>query len=268
MKVGLAQIDAGTDMESNLDRIRAFARTARDNGADLVVFPEFSMYEKKVVDRTFARAAQPLNGPFACALGGLARELDLALVAGVVESNPRDPRPYNTLAAFDPAGDIVAAYRKVHLFDSYGFHESASIAPAPDLDPVTFDIAGVRVGLMTCYDLRFPELARRLADAGAQLMLVCSSWVPGDGKAEQWSVLARARAIENACFVAAVSQTPPVSIGRSLLVDPAGAVLGQLGTEPMVTVVDIDLAEVTAMRRRNPALEHRRYAVVPASPTM
>lgn len=266
MKVGLAQIDAGTDVGANLDRIRTFARAARDDGADLVVFPEFSMYEKKVVDETFAQAAQPLDGPFALELGRLARELGIALVAGVVESNPHGPRPYNTLAAFGPAGDLLAAYRKVHLFDSYGFHESASITPAPDLDPVTFDVAGMRVGLMTCYDLRFPELARRLADACAQLMLVCSSWVPGDGKAEQWSVLARARAIENTCFVAAVSQTPPVSIGRSMIVDPAGTVLCRLGAEPAVTVIEVNPAEVAAMRLKNPALEHRRYAVVPAPP--
>jgi predicted amidohydrolase len=118
---------------------------------------------------------------------------------------------------------------------------------------------------MTCYDLRFPEVARRLADADADLMLVCSSWVPGDGKADQWRVLARARAIENACFVAAVSQTVPVSIGRSLLVDPAGVVLRELDPGPAVAVIDVDLAAVSEMRRKNPALEHRRFAVVPAS---
>jgi predicted amidohydrolase len=265
VRAALAQIDSGIDVARNLECIQRFTRVAADDGADLVVFPEYSMYEKKVVDQTFAGAAEPLDGPFARALGRLAREQQVTLVAGVVESNPRGPRPYNTIVAFGPAGDLLAAYRKTHLFDSYGFHESACITPAPDLDPAVFEVAGARAGLMTCYDLRFPEVARRLADADADLMLVCSSWVPGDGKADQWRVLARARAIENACFVAAVSQTVPVSIGRSLLVDPAGVVLRELDPGPAVAVIDVDLAAVSEMRRKNPALEHRRFAVVPAS---
>lgn len=262
MRTSLAQIDAGVDKDANLARIRACARTARAQGAGLVVFPEFSMYEKKVVDDTFAGAAEPLDGPFVRALRALAAELGVGLVVGVVERSHDDRRPYNTLAALGPDGSLLAAYRKIHLFDSYGFHESACITPAPEPAPVTFGLDGLRVGLMTCYDLRFPELARELVDAGAQLMLVCSSWVPGAGKAEQWRVLARARAIENACYVAAVSQTPPVSIGRSLLVDPAGGVVCELDAEPGVATADVEPGQVAALRRKNPALEHRRYAVV------
>jgi Predicted amidohydrolase len=265
LRLGLAQIDSGTDKDRNLALIADRASVARGAGADLVVFPEFSMYEKKVVDATFSTAAEPLDGPFVDGLRLLAVDLGLTIVAGVVELNPDDRRPYNTLVAVGPSGDIAARYRKVHLFDSFGFRESDCISPADDLEPVVFEVDGVTVGLMTCYDLRFPELARGLADAGAELMLACSSWVPGDGKIDQWTVLARARAIENTCFFAAVSQLPPVSIGHSTLVDPMGGVIGSLGAEPGVGTFEIDIGEVAAARALNPTLAQRRYPTRPLS---
>jgi deaminated glutathione amidase len=266
MKLALAQIDSGTDKVRNLDVIRRHARRARDQGADLVAFPEYAMYEKKVVDASFADAAEPLDGPFAEGLAAIAADLGITIAAGVVEKNDADPRPNNTVLVIDATGRRLAAYRKVHLFDSYGFQESASIAPSTSLEPVVFPIGGLRVGLMTCYDLRFPELGRELADAGADLVLVCSSWVPGEGKAEQWRVLAQARAIENGCYVAAISQTPPVSIGRSLLVGPAGQILGELGEEPAVATFDIDPGAVALARARDPSLRRRRYSVLRSAP--
>jgi predicted amidohydrolase len=155
----------------------------------------------------------------------------------------------------------------VHLFDSFGFRESDNITASDSLEPMVFAAGGMTVGLMTCYDLRFPELARALADAGADLMLACSSWVPGAGKLDQWNVLARARAIENACFFAAVSQSPPISIGHSLLVDPMGVVIGELDERPWIGTFEVDADQVAAARLTNPALEHRRYPGwrVPAS---
>ena len=110
-------------------------------------------------------------------------------MAGVVESSHDPARAYNTLAAFGSDGALLAAYRKIHLFDAQGFGESTFIKPAPSTEPVVFDVGGVRFGLMTCYDLRFPEQARGLSDAGAQVLLVCSSWVPGDHKTAQWLAL-------------------------------------------------------------------------------
>ncbi|WEO77403.1 carbon-nitrogen hydrolase family protein [Cryobacterium sp. SO2] len=261
MRLTLAQIATGTDKAHNLALIDAAARQARAAGADLVVFPEYAMYEKAVVDASFADAAEPLDGPFVTGLRALATELNIAVAAGVVERSDHDGRPYNTILVVGPDGGTLARYRKVHLFDSAGFRESAWIAPAPSLEPVVFTLAGTRVGLMTCYDLHFPELGRELADAGADLVLACSSWVPGTDKPEQWRVLVQARAIENSYFVAAVSQAPPVSIGRSLLAGPSGRVEGELGDAPALATFDIDPARVTATRARNPALANRRYVV-------
>jgi predicted amidohydrolase len=260
MRISLAQMDSGTDKAHNLALMARRTREASENGAELVVFPEFSMYEKKVVDSSFGEMAEPLDGPFVDGLRAVAVEHGVAIVAGVVERNETDARPFNTLVAVDRLGGIVARYRKVHLFDSFGFRESDNISPSDSLEPTVFELGDVTVGLMTCFDLRFPELARELADAGAELMLACSSWVPGDGKIDQWEVLARARAIENSCFFGAVSQLPPVSIGHSMLVDPMGAVIGQLGTKPGVATFTIDIGDVEKARRLNPALALRRYS--------
>lgn len=261
MKLSMAQIDAGTDTQRNLAFIDQFARRAQREGATVVAFPEYSMYEKKMVDASFADAAEPVDGPFVSALARLALELGICIVAGIVEANPAGGLPFNTIVAVDADGRTVAAYRKIHLFDSFGFQESASISRAPSLEPVVFEAGGMQIGLMTCYDLRFPELARELADAGAEVVLVCSSWVPGDGKTDQWRVLAQARAIENAYFVGAVSQAVPISIGHSLVVDPAGVILGELGDSPDLATFTVDLEAVAATRKRDPALRLRRYSV-------
>lgn len=262
MRIALAQVDSGTDKARNLARVREATERAADDGARLVVFPEYSMYEKKMVDATFASAAEPLDGRFATGVREVAARRGVTVAVGIVERAAGDGRPFNTVLVVGPDGQTLARYRKVHLFDSAGFRESAAIHPADDLGAVTFAVDGLTAGLMTCYDLHFPEMGRVLADAGAGLVLVCSSWVPGPGKADQWAVLARARAIENGCFVAAVSQTPPVSIGRSLLVDPMGTVLGRLGEAPEVAAFSIDPELVAATRARNPSLAHRRFRTV------
>ncbi|WP_223691325.1 carbon-nitrogen hydrolase family protein [Leifsonia poae] len=263
MLLSLAQIASGTDIPHNLNLVRDAVRGAADTGSDLVLLPEYAMYEKKMVDATFASAAEPLDGPFGSAVADLAARHGIAVVVGMVESNPAEQRPFNTLAAFGADGSLLAAYRKIHLFDSYGFTESAWIAPAPHAEAVTFETGGARVGLMTCYDLRFPELGRRLAEEGADLVALCSSWVPGEHKVDQWRTLTRARAIENGYTVASVSQTPPVSIGRSLVSGPAGEVLLELGDGPQLGSVRIDPDATRIARERDPMLANRRFRVSP-----
>ena len=258
MRIALAQIASGDDVAANLGLVRDVVARAADAGAELLLLPEYTMHERKRVDASFVAAAEPLDGPFGSAVADLARSRGLPLVIGMVERDPAGGRPYNTLGAFDADGGIAASYRKIHLFDSFGFRESEWIAPAPEPLPVTVRLAGLTVGLLTCYDLRFPELARALATEGADLLAVCSSWVPGPHKAEQWRTLARARAIENGCLVAGVNQAEPISIGRSLVVSPDGEVLAEAEGGPALVVVDVDPGEVTAARDRDPGLRLRR----------
>lgn len=247
MRLALAQIASTTDVEANLRLVGQAVGRAAAGGADLVLLPEYAMYEKKAVDASFPVAAQTLDGPFCRALSRTAAEAGVAVVAGMVERHPDGGHPYNTLVAFEKDGSLVGCYRKQHLFDAFGFRESTWIS-RPEPSAVVLPLAGARVGLMTCSDVRHPVLAADLAAAGAEIIGLCSSWVPGPTKTEQWRVLARARAIENVCFVAAVSQCPPVSIGSSLVVDPLGVVRAELGGDPEVLFADIDTGEVTRTR--------------------
>lgn len=260
MRLALAQLASDDDVAGNLRAVGDAVARAADRGAELVLLPEYAMYEKKMVDASFAGVAEPLDGRFGSAVSELAVSHGVTVVAGMVERSDRadDPRPFNTLAAFGADGGLLARYRKIHLFDSFGFRESEWIAPAPEPVPVVFEAAGMTVGLMTCYDLRFPELGRALVDAGADLLAVCSSWVPGPSKVDQWRTLAMARAIENGCFTAAVSQAEPISVGHSLLADPHGDVRVEAAGAPAVLVADVDPAEATAARDRDPALRLRR----------
>lgn len=258
MKIALGQLASGTDIQANLAAIDRFAGAAALDGAALVAFPEYATYEKKIIDATFPEVAELLDGPICQELARTARRHRITLVAGVVEATGELGQAYNTLVAFGPDGAQLAFYRKIHLFDAQGFGESTFIRPGPSTSPVVFDAAGARFGLMTCYDLRFPELARSLADAGAQVLLVCSSWVPGTHKTEQWLALNAARAIENSVYVAGVCQAPPVSVGRSVLIDPMGVTEADLGLDTGVLSVDISLETVARVREAFPMFRQRR----------
>ena len=186
----------------NLGRVRAALDRAAGQGADLAVFPEATQAR---FGTDLAEVAEPLDGPFGTALAAAARDTGVALVAGVFEPAP-DGRVYNTAVGYSASGQRVAAYRKIHLFDSLGEAESKVVAPGAE--PVLAELAGLRVGLLTCYDIRFPELARDLVARGADLLVVPAAWAAGLFKEEHWVTLVRARAIENTVWVAAAGQVP------------------------------------------------------------
>ncbi|MDV3126137.1 hydrolase [Mycobacterium sp. 21AC1] len=253
MKVALAQIGSGTDLAANLALITAAATAARDGGAEVVLFPEYAMYEKPVVDSTFAEVAEPLHGPFGSAVSALAARLGVAVVAGLVETNPVDPtRPFNTLGAWGASGEVLGRHRKALLYDVGAFSESTYISAGEVSDLSVVRIGGTGFGLQTCYELRFPEISRRQARAGATVLAVLSSWVPGPRKIAQWSTLASARAIENICHVAAVTQSAPVSIGHSLAVAPDGVLLATLGNAPGLVTATIDHDATHRLRQADP----------------
>ena len=188
----------------------------------------------------------------------------VALVAGVFEPAP-DGRVYNTAFACDANGEPVAAYRKIHLYDALGQRESELVAPGGE--PVIVPLAGLRVGLLTCYDVRFPELSRALAAGGADLLVLPGAWAPGLFKEEHWVTLVRARAIENTIWVAAAGQVPdpadpalgvPTGVGRSMLVDPMGTVRMDLGPGPGVAAAAVDPALTARVRAVLPSLANRR----------
>ena len=225
--------------------------------AQLIVFPECLMtpYEKTPED--FAAAAEPLDGPFVRAMCDLARKHRLWTLFTANERNPHGGAPYNTAVVVDDAGTVRASYRKVHLFDVGEYRESSKMS-AGDRIFEPLDTPLCRLGMAICYDLRFPELARKQALAGCELLVYPAAWVAGPGKTNQWESLAKARAIENGMYVAALSRTGSVYNGHSLVVDPTGEVLtcGYEGEELLVCKIDPEKAAAT--RAAVPSLAHRR----------
>ena len=268
MRVALLQFASGQDKAANLETLAGLARAAMDGSAprpDLIICPEAAMVDFGKPDTPLAPLAEPLDGGFVQALRDLARELGTALVAGMFESCPAEPaRPYNTLVAIGSDGDLCGSYRKQHLYDAFGYRESDRLSPGdPTGAPAVFRIAGHGVGLLTCYDLRFPELSRLLATAGADVLAVPAAWMRGPMKEDHWTTLLRARAIENTCYVAGAAQNGRHYCGRSMLVDPFGVTVAALGEQDGYCVGEVSADRLAGVRRTNPTLAHRRYGVVP-----
>jgi predicted amidohydrolase len=261
--IAVAQFAPINDHEFNLARITSLAETAHARGARLVVFPEYSSYFVRRLGEEIVAGAQPVDGPFVTGIRALATRLGIHLVVGLVETIDDPAKFSNTLVAVSPAGDIVATYRKLHLYDAFGAQESAWVQPGQIETPQTFRFEGFTVGLQTCYDLRFPEVTRRLVDAGADLVAVPSEWVAGPLKEQHWRTLITARAIENTIYIAAADHTPPVAVGASMIVDPMGVEIATAPETVDVATATISLDRIATTRQVNPALALRRFRVVP-----
>jgi predicted amidohydrolase len=262
MRVAVVQFAAGDDKPANLARLTELVGEAAVGGAELVVAPEASMHGFGSPDVALAPVAEALDGRFVAGLSSAAKQQGVTVVAGMFETAP-DDRAFNTVVALGPDGALLGHYRKQHLFDALGWVESDRLAPGRPADRLVFGIGGITVGVLTCYDLRFPELTRALADDGATLLAVPSAWVAGPLKEDQWATLVRARAIENVLYVAAADQPPPTYVGRGMVVDPFGVVVASLAEREGVAFADVDAARVAACRKRMPSLEHRQWAVTP-----
>ena len=223
----------------------------------LVVFPEVFARDFGKPGSDISSYAEPLDGPFVRRLSELAGEHDVTLVAGMFEVSEDPERPYNTLVVVGPDG-LRATYRKIHLYDSFGYRESDRLLAGP-IDPVVVDVQGLQVGLMTCYDLRFPELARALVDRGAELVVVPAAWVAGERKVDHWRTLVVARAVENTVYVAAAAQPGPRYSGHSMVVAPTGDVLGEADeSDGRVIAASVSGTLLADARSTNPSLVNRR----------
>jgi predicted amidohydrolase len=260
--VAAVQLQAGRDLDANLEQADRLVRRAAARGAEVVLLPEKWNGLGSAAD--LHRLAEPLGeGPSSRAMAGWASELGISVIGGSITEAAPDGVLHNTCAVYDPAGEVVAVYRKMHMFDvdvgDHVFresdHETAGSTPA------TCDLAGWSTGLSICYDLRFPELYRRYADDGARLLSVPAAFTLATGK-DHWELLLRARAVENQCFVVAAGQwglpDGQPRYGRSMIVDAWGVVLAQAADGDAVVVAEIDAGQQDAIRTRLPALAHRR----------
>jgi deaminated glutathione amidase len=267
MRIALAQILSGSDPAANLELVAEYTRRAADAGARLVVFPEATMCRFGV---PLAPIAEPIDGPWAGGVRRIATESGITVIAGMFTPSG-DGRVRNTLLVAGPGAPNRpdAHYDKIHLYDAFGFTESRTVAPGHE--PVVVEVDEVRVGLSVCYDIRFPALYTELARRGAQLIVACASWGSGPGKLEQWTLLARARALDSMSYVAAVGQADPgdaltksgsgagapTGVGGSLVASPLGEVVASAGDCPQLLVADIDVDRVAAARDSIGVLRNR-----------
>src|SRR3954468_23357783 len=251
LSVTVVQDASGLDPAANRARLHEVV----PSDSDLVVLPEAFARDFGEAGSDVSPYAESLHGAFATELAAVAAERNTTVVAGMFETSEDPARPYNTLLV---RGAATASYRKIHLYDSFGYRESDALHAGP-LAPVVVDVGGFRVGLMTCYDLRFPELARELVGRGAELLALPAAWVAGPGKVHHWRTLATARAIENTAYVAAVGQPGPRYTGHSLVVGPAGELVAAVGDGDQVLSATIDHDTLEQARATNPSLANRRF---------
>ncbi|WEV26464.1 carbon-nitrogen family hydrolase [Streptomyces sp. 71268] len=268
MRASLIQIGVDPDepVESRRERAATFVRdTHRRTGADLVVLPELWTVGAFAYQE-FAPQAEALDGPTATAMSAAAREAGVWLHAGsIVERAPAaEGQPttddgatlFNTSLVFDPSGALVRTYRKIHRF---GFDKGEAVLMGAGTEVVTAALPETTIGLATCYDLRFPELFRLLVDAGAQLLVIPAGWP--ERRREHWTLLARARAVENQAYVLACGSAGTnggvPQAGHSIVVDPWGEVLAEADATESVLTVDLDLSRVARTRADFPALRDR-----------
>ncbi|MDG4663479.1 carbon-nitrogen hydrolase family protein [Mycobacterium sp. 236(2023)] len=270
MRVALAQIRSSTDPAVNLALVEEYTNKAAEAGASLVLFPEATMVRFGV---PLGDVAEPFDGPWANAVRDIATRAGIVVVAGMFVPSQEEPagRVTNSLLATGPG--VEARYDKIHLYDAFGFKESKTVAPGHD--PVVIEVDGIKVGLTLCYDIRFPELYVALAEQGAELITAHASWGTGPGKLDQWTLLARARAIDTNSVVAAVGQAypgdeiaalGPTGVGGSVVASALGEVLVAAGDDPELLVCDVDLDAVrkarttVAVMDNRSGLAHRRRA--------
>lgn len=223
---------------------------------DLVVLPEAVMHDFGDADHDLAAVAEPLDGPFVALLATHARRIGAVVVGGMFETRP-DDLPYNTVVVVGPDGELLVTYRKIHLYDSFGYRESDRLS-AGEIVPAVFDVGGLRFGLMTCYDLRFPELGRALVDGGADAFVIPAAWVQGENKVHHWRTLVTARAIENTAAVVAAAQPGPRYTGNSLVVDASGRIVVEASDGDDLLLAELDPDVIADVRRINPSLLNRR----------
>jgi deaminated glutathione amidase len=263
LRVALAQILSGVDPQENLELVASQTAAAAEQDAQLVIFPEATM---RRFGLPLAEIAEPVDGPWAQQLRKIADHHQLVVVAGMFTPSG-DGRVKNTLRCVGAGVD--AHYDKIHLFDAFGFHESDTVAGGAE--PVMITIGETKIGLTTCYDVRFPGLYLKLAELGAQVMCVAASWGAGPGKVEQWQLLTRARALDCTSYVVAAAQADPAAagialhgraptgVGYSAAISPRGEVLRSLGAKPGLLVADLDLDLVEETRAAIPVIANRRF---------
>ena len=264
MKAAIVQFKASTDKQVNLKSIVYFISKAALNNATLCAFPEFMMFytNSSQTPNQLASLAETINGNFVSTIAKSAKENHIQVVGSFYEKSHKKDRVYDTSFVIDKSGNVISTYRKIHLYDALGFRESDKMIAGNNIvKPVKTSIG--KIGMMICYDLRFPEMSRSLTVAGSEILMAPSAWVKGDMKEEHWITINKTRAIENGCYVISPDHVGNIYCGRSLVVDPYGKILLDMKKKRGIGFVDIDLEKVKQTRKILPLLKNRRTDIYP-----
>lgn len=257
MKVAVAQVKSSINKKENLGLSLEYIKKASKEGADIITFPEFLMAFSPNTQnaRELYDIAESINGEFVSELIEASRKYKIGIVATIYEKSGIKDRVYDT--ALYIKDEIISIYRKLHLYDALGFTESEKLIAGDKLPDIVKTDESI-IGMMICYDVRFPELSRLLTLKGADILVAPSAWVAGDKKVEHWQIMLRARAIENGCYVVAPDQTGNIYIGRSMVVNPYGEIILDMGEEEGLGVVKLDLDYLKKIREKLPLIKNRR----------
>ncbi len=264
MKVSVSQFQSSSDVQSNLAIVLSHIEEAAAQKARLIVFPEASMVAFSSSRDELRTHAENAAAAFLQKITLAASHHGIDVFIGVYEPSG-EARSSNIFVHINSHGKIAGRYDKVHLYDAFSFQESSKNRPAdlkPDHDEVyVAEVDGMKFGLLNCYDLRFPEIARIAIDKGAHALIYGAGWIAGSLKELHWESLLRARAIENTCFVLASCQPPPESVGMSMILDASGLTLAGVAGKQGIGCAIIDLERLDEVRQTLPCLQHRRYRI-------
>ncbi|HKG72070.1 MAG TPA: carbon-nitrogen hydrolase family protein [Nitrososphaeraceae archaeon] len=263
--ISIVQMRSSEDKMENLELSVDFIREAAKKKSNLICFPEFQMAyspESQSVNQLSEIAESVNDGNFITTLRKAAKVNKISIISTIYEksNNGYDNRVYDTVVLIDSKGEISSVYRKLHLYDALGFKESDKMMAGNMIEkPVKTSVGNI--GLMICYDIRFPEMSRILTVKGANVLVSPSAWVHGVMKEEHWQTLLKARAIENGLYIIAPDQVGNIFSGRSMAVDPFGVVLLDMGNREGMEVVELDKSRVQKVRELLPLLKNRRTDV-------
>jgi predicted amidohydrolase len=275
VRVSIVQMKSSPDKEDNLAFSLEQIEQSATNQAKIICFPEFQMFfsPQSQSSKELFSISESLNGNFVKQLKKSARENNIFIVGSIYEhanlvstntkqekenkTNKNSYRVYDTVVLINERGKLISYYRKLHLYDALGFNESTKLLAGSKLFSPVLSPLG-KLGTLVCYDLRFPELSRILAIKGSNALIAPSGWVQGTMKEDHWLIMCRARAIENGVFLVAPNQIGNIFCGRSLVVDPFGVVVVDMGNSEGFEIIDLDLSRIDVVRKSLPLLKNRR----------
>lgn len=258
MKIAVAQVQSHTDKNENLKKVSKYVEKAKQEGANFVVFPEGFMANPSAANVMPAEVSESLDGPFITELSNIAKSNQMYIICGFFETDPNDDNScYNTAVFIDKKGEILHNYRKTHLFDAFSSKESDRFLIGSE-PPKVIETEYGNIGLIICYELRFPELSRNLALQNADVIIIPTAWASGTLKEYQWETLLKARAIENTIYIVGADSIGENKAGNSMIVDPMGVVKANAGEEETLIFADVNLERIKNVRNKLPSLTHLR----------